>query len=178
MTPKLRITNADSDYGYVPDSDPDLIYFGRRNNFRVENIINAQYVFSPKSSLTLQLRHAYADIDYQSFYILEQNGELTPADLDGVNDLNFNTFNIDLKYSWWFAPGSELVILYRNSAANVDNYVGDSYIRNLQGTFDAPVQNNISLRLTYFLDYNMVTRGFKNKRETGEWNPRNQSMSL
>ncbi|NCG30711.1 MAG: hypothetical protein GWP27_09625 [Bacteroidetes bacterium] len=177
-TPKVRITNVKSDYGYVPDNDPDLIYFGKRNQYRIENIINAQYVFTPKSSLTLQLRHAYADIDYLSFYILENNGDLTAADLDDVNDLNFNTFNIEIKYSWWFAPGSGLVILYRNSAASVDNYVGDSYIRNLEGTFDAPVQNNISLRLTYFLDYNMVTKGLRNKKETGHWNPRHQEMSL
>jgi hypothetical protein len=29
---------------------------------------------------------------------------------------NFNSWNLDLSYSWWFAPASELSILYRNYA--------------------------------------------------------------
>lgn len=152
----MYVGQTQSDYGYVPDSDPLAVYFGRRNNLVVTNTIDAQYVFTPRSSLSMMLRHTYTDVDYQAFYLLEEDGSLTPSDLDGVADLNFNAFNIDVRYSWWFAPGSELVILYRNSVAAVDDEVGKAYLQNLDDTFDAPVQNNISVRFTYFLDYNKV----------------------
>ncbi|HAW19991.1 MAG TPA: hypothetical protein DCX14_07405 [Flavobacteriales bacterium] len=162
--PIFKIVDANNDYGYVPDNDPTQVHFGRRNTLTIENSIDAQYVFTPKTSLTLVLRHTYTDVDYRDFYILENDGYLTPTALAGVNDLNFNAFNIDLKYSWWFAPGSELVILYRQAVAAADNTVGQSYYQNLDGTFDSPVQNNISVRFTYFLDYNRTRNYFRNRR--------------
>ena len=155
------VTDTRNDFGFVPDTLENSIFFGRRNTFSVENIINAQFVFTPTSSLTLALRHSYTDVDYLSFYFLENSGELTPFDLGGVNDLNFNTFNIDLKYSWWFAPASELVLLYRNVIANAGKTVGESYFQNLDRTLQSPMQNNISIRLTYFLDYNSTRNRLK-----------------
>jgi hypothetical protein len=151
--PLFRIVAANNDYGFAPDSDPTLVHFGRRNTLTVTNSIDAQYVFTPKSSLSLILRHTYTDVDYLDFYVLENDGGLTSTKLTGVNDLNFNAFNIDLKYAWWFAPGSELVVLYRRSVASAGSTVGQSYYQNLDGTFDSPVQNNVSVRFTYFLDY-------------------------
>ncbi len=155
------VTDTRNDYGFVPDTLANSIFFGRRNTFSVENIINAQYVFTPTASLTLALRHSYTDVDYQSFYFLEKSGDLTPTNLGGVNDLNFNTFNVDVKFSWWFAPASELVLLYRNVIANAGKTVGASYFQNLDGTLQSPMQNNISIRLSYFLDYNTTRNRLK-----------------
>jgi hypothetical protein len=155
------VTDTRNDYGFVPDTIANSIFFGRRNTFSVENIINAQYVFTPTASLTLALRHSYTDVDYQSFYLLENSGDLTPANLGGVNDLNFNTFNVDFKFSWWFAPASQLVLLYRNVIANAGKTVGASYFQNLDGTLQSPMQNNISIRLSYFLDYNTTRNRLK-----------------
>ena len=33
-------------------------------------------------------------------------------------DGTFNSWNLDLRYSWWFAPGSQMNLLYRNQAQN------------------------------------------------------------
>ncbi len=156
-----EITRTVNDYGFVPDTVDSEVFFGRRNNIEVVNSIDASYVFTPLSSLSLAVRHSYTDVDYQSFYLLEQDGSLTAADLSGVNDLNFNTFNVDLKFSWWFAPGSELVLLYRNVIASIDNEVGDSYFENVDGVLRSPMQNNLSVRLTYFLDYHTVRKRLK-----------------
>ncbi|MEQ9187563.1 MAG: DUF5916 domain-containing protein [Cryomorphaceae bacterium] len=163
MLPELIVTQWLNDYGFVPDTLPDVVYFGRRNNLSIETILRARYVFTPTSALSLSLRHSYFDVDYQDFYLLEQSGDLTPAELSGVNDLNFNTFNVDVKFSWWFAPASELVLLYRNVIASVDNSVGESYLVNLEQTFNSPMQNNFSIRLTYFLDYNRTRNYFKDR---------------
>jgi hypothetical protein len=42
-------------------------------------------------------------------------------------DRNFNSWNFDLSYSWWFAPGSEISILYRNYGLERANIVEKSY---------------------------------------------------
>lgn len=155
------ITDTRNDFGFVPDTVAESIFFGRRNTFTVENIINAQFVLSPVSSFTLALRHSYTDVDYNSFYLLENDGSLTSSALTGVNDLNFNTFNVDFKFSWWFAPASELVVLYRNVIANAGRTVGENYFQNLNGTLQSPMQNNISIRLSYFLDYNTTRNALR-----------------
>jgi hypothetical protein len=30
----------------------------------------------------------------------------------------YNAWNVDLRFSWWFAPGSQLTLLYRNATSN------------------------------------------------------------
>ena len=41
--------------------------------------------------------------------------ELTDYSILNVNpNTNFNLWNLDLNFEWWFAPGSNLVFLYRN----------------------------------------------------------------
>lgn len=157
----FRANQVLNDYGYVSSNDASNIFFGRRNNFTIENAIDAQYVFTPKSSLSLALRHTYTDIEYKDFYFLNQNGTLTSSTDASASNLNFNAFNIDFKYSWWFAPGSELVLLYRNVVASVDDVVGNSYIQNIEGVFESPVQNNISVKFTYFLDYHTTKQRLK-----------------
>lgn len=157
------VSDTRNDYGFVPADSANEVFFGRRNNFTVENSINASYVFTPTSSLSLALRHSYTDVDYQDYYLLEQSGDLTATELTGINDLNFNTFNVDLRFSWWFAPASELVFLYRNVIATAGNTVGADYLYNLEETLTSPMQNNVSIRLTYFLDYYTTKQHFKNR---------------
>lgn len=157
----FRANKVMNDYGYIASNGASEIFFGRRNNFTIENAIDAQYVFTPQSSLSLSLRHTYTDIEYKDFYFLNQDGTLSATDLASTSNLNFNAFNVDFKYSWWFAPGSELVVLYRNVVASVDDIVGNSYIQNIEGVFESPIQNNISIKLTYFLDYHTTKQRFK-----------------
>ena len=157
----FRINQVRNDFGFVSSKEEGEIYFGRRDNFTVENAIDAQYVFTPKSSLTLAVRHTYTDIKYKEFYTLLEDGGLRTNPTVRVSDLNFNAFNVDLKYSWWFAPGSELVILYRSVVAGVDEVVGNSYIQNIEGVFESPIQNNISVKFTYFLDYHSTKQSLK-----------------
>lgn len=157
----FRINQVRNDFGFVSSKEEGEIYFGRRDNFTVENAIDAQYVFTPKSSLTLAVRHTYTDIKYKEFYTLLEDGGLRTNPTVRVSDLNFNAFNVDLKYSRWFAPGSELVILYRSVVAGVDEVVGNSYIQNIEGVFESPIQNNISVKFTYFLDYHSTKQSLK-----------------
>jgi hypothetical protein len=105
-------------------------------------------------------------------FTLQDNGRLTTnsgfnKDNIGTDpDINFSTWNIDLSYSWQFAPGSFLTALYRNQLFNIDDESTASYSDSLNTLFDQPIQNTFSLRLQYFLDYNDVKRAFRNKNKT------------
>lgn len=140
------------------------IYMGKRQRNTYENSLTSQYTFNDKMSLSLAFRHYYSDVTYKSFFTLDEDGTLNPTtqfnkDLNGT----YNSWNVDLRYSWWFAPGSQLTLMYRNA---VEDYLGLSRMKfkdNFSTLFNEPMVNNISLKLTYYLDYNQAKNWFQKK---------------
>ena len=82
---------------------------------------------------------------------------------DNDPNTNFNIWNLDLSFRWRFAPGSEASLLYRNQIFNSDNQATLGYTESLNKLFAQSVQNTVSLRVTYFLDYNNVSYIFNKK---------------
>jgi len=154
--------------GYVSDIDDEII-FGERDQNTIINSISGNYNFNSFHGLTLTFRNYWTtvDYDYQLFTLME-NGHLSSADnytLDDVDDpnVNFNTWNLDFRYSWQFAPGSQLVALYRNELFNSDSASRDSYFDSLNTLFKQPARHSFSLKLIYYLDYNNVKSIFSKK---------------
>lgn len=147
-------------YGFASsDADNGLIFFGKRNIDRIRNTLTANYVFNPKASMQLNFRHLWTGVKYNDYFALGDNGTLIEDNIfPGIDNINFNTLNLDLRFSWWFAPGSELIVLYRNSIASSGNIIETNYFENVNNLLNSPQQNNISIRLTYFLDYNTVRK--------------------
>jgi hypothetical protein len=78
-------------------------------------------------------------------------------------NINFSTWNLDFRYSWQFAPGSQLTALYRNSLFNFDNFSRDRYFDSLGTLLDQPIEHIFSLRLVYYMDYNNNKNVFKKR---------------
>ncbi len=142
--------------------DAQNIFIGNRNRFTVVNSLGSQYTINNKMAVNLSFRHYYSDVTYKNFYTLNQDGTYTDTPLFTKNkNGTFNSWNIDWRYSWWFAPGSQLTLLYRNA---LGNYVEQSQLgfkENFSRLFDEPMVNNISLKLSYYIDYNQAKRWFK-----------------
>jgi len=120
--------------------------------------------------LTLTVRNFWTTVTYeQDLFLLEDNGKHNSHagfNLDNIDfnpNINFNTWNLDLKYSWEFAPGSLLTALYRNQIFNQDTASSNSYGKSLKTLFDQPIEHVFSLRLVYYIDYNNIKGGFKKK---------------
>ena len=135
---------------------------GRRQRNTYENSITGKYTLNNKMALSLVFRHYFSDVTYKQFYTLNQDGNLTDYN-NFTNNLNgtYNSWNVDIRYSWWFAPGSQLTLLYRNAVSNYQDISRQSFGDNFSTLFNEPMTNNISLRLTYFLDYNRAKNWFK-----------------
>ena len=155
----LEYERAQNDYGYAREEGQDVL-FGRRHLHQVSNALDMRYVFDNTKILTLTARHFWSGLDYRQMYLLEENGDLLPSEVPMQENLNFNTITMDLKFSWWYAPGSEMVLLYRYVVASNSDDFQQGYIPNIENSLAAPAQNNFSLRLTYFLDYNHVKHLF------------------
>ncbi|WP_420573883.1 DUF5916 domain-containing protein [Kordia sp.] len=159
--------------GYANNSN-DLdgeIIFGQRDQIILVNSISANYNFNSLNSLNLTFRNYWTTVDYDDTpYFLRENGRLTQSqstfeDLGlGNSNVNFSTWNLDLNYTWQFAPGSFLTALYRNQIFNQTEASTDTYFDSLNRLFDEPIDHTVSLRLVYFIDYNNVKNIFKRKK--------------
>jgi len=141
----------------VNELENGSIIFGNRDVKTITNSLSSNLSFNIKSSLALTFRHYWSPVQYDSNYFeLNNEGTLDSSSYMEDNDINYNIWNLDLSYSWEFAPGSQLVALYRNSIFNEDNLSQLSFNENLDNLFNDPRTDNLSLKLIYFLDYNKV----------------------
>lgn len=169
MSYDITYRNTKGSRGFVGNIDDDII-FGERDVISIENRLSGVYNFNPFHSLSLTFRNYWSIVNYDNdLFTLEDDGSLSSTDGYTVNSLddpniNFNTWNLDFRYSWEFAPGSRLTALYRNSLFNQDTASKDSYFDSLGNLFEQPIQHIFSLRLQYFIDYNNVKHIF-NKKE-------------
>ena len=103
-----------------------------------------------------------------SFFELNSDGNLNNSNYSETHDINYNIWNLDLSYAWEFAPGSQLVALYRNQLFNSTSESLDSFKESLADLFDQDIQHTFSVKMIYFLDYNSLKRVFKKNEEVKE----------
>ena len=107
-------TKMNNDRGWV-DFDDTGIVFAERNREILQNDLTGKYSLNNKMTINLTARYYWSYSKNHEFLTLQNSGYLTPNTAYAQNkDRNFNSWNFDLSYSWWFAPGSEISILYRN----------------------------------------------------------------
>jgi hypothetical protein len=139
--------------------------FGERDRTIIINTISSNYNFDPFNELRLTFRHYWSNVNYDNtLYTLLDTGRLTTErgitveDVNNNPNINFSTWNIDLNYSWQFAPGSFLTALYRNQLFNFDTASTIGFVDTLDNLFNQPIQHTFSLRLQYFLDFNTLKK--------------------
>ena len=149
------------DVGYLKSINQD-IYFGRRDIRSVENNIKLSYFFDSKKWINLRLRNYWSRAKYdQTLFRLKEDGNRAETDFSLLGfdpDTNFNIWNFDINFEWWFAPGSNLVLLYRNQLFKIDSASKLDYLESLNNLFDHTAQHQFSLRINYLIDFNLIKR--------------------
>lgn len=157
--------NRFDDVGYVNKLEDDTVIFGVRDLSTMTNSLNTSYIFSNRMSLTLRGRHYWSTAYYNRYALLNGNGRLDDYDYDLKNhNVNFNAFNVDMVFSWWFAPGSEVSLVWKNAITTSDEAITGNYFRNLEGVAQSPQSNSVSLKILYFLDALMLKNAKKSRR--------------
>ena len=161
---EMQLFKGINDRGYVAELNDGAIIFGNRDRMSVTNEIAARLNFDTKSALSLSFRHYWSPVQYDDqYYQLEVDGTLTPNSYAENNDINYNIWNLDLSYSWEFAPGSQLIALYRNNIFKEDNQSDLNFNENLKNLFNESMGHNFSIKMIYFIDYNNARNWFNNK---------------
>lgn len=154
LSPSIQKNNV----GWVDYlSASNEIIMARRDRNTINNSLTGKFSISSQMNFNLSVRHYWSYAENNAFYTLLNNGELAENTLYNENkNSNFNTWNLDLSYSWWFAPGSQATILYRNNAFNYDRTIDKSYSNNFNNLFTDNLNHAFSISIRYFIDYNQA----------------------
>ncbi len=159
-----------NDIGFVNNTN-DSITFGRRRFIEHESYIDGSYIFNNKMALSLNLRHYWSTAVYDKFYFVNpKDGALESTDYEGFNedgttihDRSFNAFNVDLGFSWRFAPGSDINVVWKNIILKSGDPLERNYFKEVEETISAPQINNFSIKVLYFIDYLWLKKEDKSK---------------
>jgi len=133
----------------------------RRNVKTNTAIVSAQYSFTARMNLSVRVRHYWSILKNTNFYFLKQDGYWTETTFRPGRDINFNTFNLDMFYTWDFLLGSRLTVAWKNALggnAFIDPYRFGSYVKNIRQVLDNPHSNEVTVKIVYFLDYLKLRR--------------------
>jgi hypothetical protein len=157
---EFRYDKQMNEKGYVThlSSEDNNIIFGRRDNETYTNSLNASFIFNNKSWISMDARHYWSQIDYDKYYNLQDDGDLSYNSSFSENrDFNYNVFTIDLMYSWNFAPGSFLKLVWKNNIHEREYIANNNFYdfyENIKNTLvSQKAQNSFSVKITYYLDY-------------------------
>jgi hypothetical protein len=155
-TPRINNTG----YATVDNVSKNPV-FALRNVQTIENIFNIKYTFNDVMGLTFRLRHYWSKLNVQQYYDLGQSGTLDPlisSHFNTDNNMNYNDWNIDMLYIWEISPGSELSFDWKNSSLIDNDQARQNYINNFENTLHVPKNNNFSLKVLYYIDYQSLRK--------------------
>ncbi|MCP9768353.1 hypothetical protein EGI22_10550 [Lacihabitans sp. LS3-19] len=149
----MDINSANNGLGFTTILE-DKSIFAIRKVKSIDNTLNLKYSFTNKMGLTFRARHYGSIVKNKEFYELNMDGTLkNRTDINQNLDRNVNYFNIDMVYTWQFATGSFMNVVWKNATVHSSDKAQVRYFDNIQNTLQAEQNNNLSLKLIYFLDY-------------------------
>jgi len=140
------------------DYDGTNVIMGKRDIQTMTNTVSFQYTFNSKSFINLRVRHYIRHYRYDDFYNLSSDGSLTSTSISSFSNKNYGLFNLDLMYQWNFAPGSELVVVWKNSIEENGSEPVYNYFENVDDIANGPKYNSLSFKVLYYIDYQMLRR--------------------
>jgi hypothetical protein len=147
--------------GWV-DNDGTNIIFAKRDRDTYTNSISGKYSINSNMNFNLSVRHYWSFVENNSFHNLNDDGTLTENITYNQNrNSNFNSWNLDLTYSWWFAPGSQISFLYRNNAATFNRETNKDFGNNFSNLISDNLNHIFSVSIRYYIDYNQAKNWFK-----------------
>ena len=139
----------------------DIIVFGNRRVVNFSNSLGGKYSITSRMNFNISVRHYWSYSQNSNYLKLEENGRL--SDLPTFNEdknREYYSWNLDLSFSWWFAPGSQMSILYRNNSAqnqrNINSIDKDFGKKVTNLLSNEALNNTLSISVRYFIDYNQV----------------------
>jgi hypothetical protein len=157
-----NVDNGNVGYAFQREANGDPI-IGRRNVKIVSTVLSGTVNFTARMFLTFRARHYWSRVTYINYFGVDGKGYWIDRDFIAGNDNNYNSYNLDMFYTWDFMYGSRFILGWKNwlpQDVSIDGNRYPGYFKNVQQTWLQPMGREITARLIYFLDY----RRFKRQR--------------
>jgi len=155
-----------NDAGFATFTEVDgenVPVFGQRDRDVVENSLVLRYTLTLNLSFNLNARHYWSRVDYARYFDLELDGNLSENTnyFDEIDrDETFNALTADLVCRWRFAPGSDLLLVWKDALFTGVDVAERGYFGTWKdGLMNNPRTETLSLKVNYFLDWDTVRRG-------------------
>lgn len=165
LTYTFSFLKRNNNKGYIDSFDDDdnenttdKIIFANRDVITYANTISGKYAINSAMTLNLAVRQYWSSAENKNILELQPDGTLDPYTQYTENkNSSFYSWNADLSYSWWFAPGSQLSALYRNNASNFERVIDKDFKHNVTSLLtNDSLKHIFSISVKYFIDYNAV----------------------
>ena len=154
----FTFNRQNNNVGWIDFDTDDNTIFARRNRITYVNSLQGKYSINNKMNFNLNVRHYWSYVTNHEILTLQDDGSLeTNTTYSDNKNSNLNLWNLDLTYSWWFAPGSQISILYRNNSALFSREFDRQFDTNINDALDSRNLNHVfSISVRYFIDYNSL----------------------
>lgn len=165
LTYTFSFLKRNNNKGYIDSFDDDdnetttdKIIFANRDVITYANTLAGKYAINSAMTLNLAVRQYWSSAENKNILELQQDGTLDSyAQYSENKNSSFYSWNADLSYSWWFAPGSQLSALYRNNASNFERIIDKDFKHNITNLLtNDSLKHVFSISVKYFIDYNAV----------------------
>jgi hypothetical protein len=161
MIYRFNYSKQNNEVGYI-DSDVSSIYFAQRDRDTYTNSITSKFSINSDMNFNLLVRHYWSYAENNTILTLNEDGTFNETSTYTNNrNSNFSTWNMDLTYSWWFAPGSQLSVLYRNNAGTFTREINRDFGNNFNTLISDNLNHIFSVSIRYFIDYNQAKNWIK-----------------
>lgn len=154
----FTFNRQNNNIGWIAFDENDNTIFARRNRVTYTNTLQGKYSINNKMNFNLNVRHYWSFVTNHDILTLQDDGGFeTNTTYTENRNSNLNLWNLDLTYSWWFAPGSQVSVLYRNNSALFSREFNRQFESNFRDALNNDNLNHVfSISVRYFIDYNSV----------------------
>ncbi|WP_339888244.1 DUF5916 domain-containing protein [uncultured Flavobacterium sp.] len=152
-----------NDIGLIDYDNSEIIY-ARRNINTLEHQFTSKYSINNVMNFNLKVRYYWAHAINNKFLTLREDGYFDNNLTYNLNkNINRNIWNFDFSYTWWFAPGSLVSVLYRNNSSLQERAFNTNFGDNFRNVLSNNPNNAISISFRYYIDYNQAKNVFKHR---------------
>lgn len=148
--------------------DMTNILYGNRYAKVFTQLLTGQFTFNPYMALNLRVRNYWNRVAYDRLFFLGEDGylnenDLPLADSDGNPnyDQNYAVLTVDMVYTWQFAPGSFLTVVWKNFSESFSQDTRNVDWQTYSNQLFSDQVNTLSFRVVYFLNAPDVGRAFR-----------------
>lgn len=109
---RVNIAPQNNNTGFASINGSEVI-FGKRDIKSVENILNFKYSFNAKMNINTRIRHYWSKVDYKEFLHYNRMAVCKNSSFNQNVNQNYNAFNIDAVFTWQYAPGSFINLVWK-----------------------------------------------------------------